>query len=89
MLKVKHLKPGAMVTPAVYDTVWRISTTEESNDQGTWGNYQVAKEGLVTSRDLLMEAKAFRESIMAGEVKAVKEPDAHDGSVDEDNEIPF
>ena len=86
MQKVKHPKSGQMVTPAVYATVWRISTTEESNDQGTWGNYQVEKEGLVTSRDLLMEAKAFRESIMAGEVKAAKEPDS---SVDVDNEIPF
>ena len=88
MQKVKHPKSGQMVTPAVYATVWRISTTEESNDQGTWGNYQVAKEGLVNSRDLLMEAKAFRESIMAGEVKAAKEPSA-DGSLDGDNEIPF
>ena len=88
MQKVKHPKSGQMVTPAVYATVWRISTTEESNDQGTWGNYQVEKEGLVTSRDLLMEAKAFRESIMAGEVKAAKEPSA-DGSIDRDNEIPF
>ena len=88
MQKVKHPKSGQMVTPAVYATVWRISTTEESNDQGTWGNYQVAKEGLVSSRDLLMEAKAFRESIMAGEVKAAKEPSG-DGSLDGDNEIPF
>ena len=88
MQKVKHPKSGQMVTPAVYATVWRISTTEESNDQGTWGDDQVEKEGLVTSRDLLMEAKAFRESIMAGEVKAAKEPSA-DGSIDRDNEIPF
>ena len=89
MQKVKHPKTGAMVTPAVYATMWKLSTTEETNDQGTWGNYQVSKVNLVNSRDLLMEAKAFRESIMAGEVKAVKEPDSHDGSVDEDNEIPF
>lgn len=89
MQKVKHPKTGAMVTPAVYATMWKLSTTEETNDQGTWGNYQVSKVNLVNSRDLLQEAKAFRESIMAGEVKAVKEPDAHDGSVDEDNEIPF
>ena len=89
MQKVKHPKTGAMVTPAVYATMWKLSTTEETNDQGTWGNYQVSKVNLVNSRDLLQEAKAFRESIMAGEGKAVKEPDAHDGSVDEDNEIPF
>jgi|TARA_B100000900_G_scaffold408952_1_gene424050 hypothetical protein len=89
MQKVKHPKTGAMVTPAVYATMWKLSTTEETNDQGTWGNYQVSKVNLVNSRDLLQEAKAFRESIMAGEVKAVKEPDTHDGSIDEDNEIPF
>ena len=89
MQKVKHPKTGAMVTPAVYATMWKLSTTEETNDQGTWGNYQVSKVNLVNSRDLLQEAKAFRESIMAGEVKAVKEPDTHDGSIDEENEIPF
>jgi hypothetical protein len=92
MQKVKHPKSGQMVTPAVYATVWRISTTEESNDQGTWGNYQVAKEGLVSSRDLLMEAKAFRESIMAGEVKAAADPEhTSTGSSqnESDNDIPF
>ena len=66
MQKVKHPKTGAMVTPAVYATMWKLSTTEETNDQGTWGNYQVSKVNLVNSRDLLQEAKAFRESIMAG-----------------------
>jgi len=82
MQKIKHPKTGAMVTPAVYATMWRLSTIEESNDQGTWGNYQIAKESLVTDRDLLMEAKAFRESIMAGEVKAAKDPE-------QDDDIPF
>jgi len=94
MQKIKHPKTGAMVTPAVYATMWRLSTTEESNDQGTWGNYQIAKEGLVSNRDLLMEAKAFRESIMAGEVKAAADPEhtskgVSDKDEDEDNDIPF
>ena len=87
MQKIKHPKTGAMVTPAVYATMWRLSTTEESNDQGTWGNYQIAKEGLVSNRDLLMEAKAFRESIMAGEVKAAKDPEH--ASPAQDDDIPF
>lgn len=91
MQKIKHPKSGAMVTPAVYATMWRLTTTEESNDQGTWGNYQVAKESLVTDRDLLLEAKAFRESIMAGEVKAAKDPEhqAAASSVQDDDSIPF
>ena len=92
MQKVKHPKTEQMVTPAVYATMWRLTTTEESNDQGTWNNYTVAKENLVSNRDLLMEAKAFRESIMAGEVKAAADPDhtsTGSSSVDGDNEIPF
>jgi hypothetical protein len=92
MQKVKHPKTGDMVTPAVYATMWRLATTEESNDQGTWGNYTIAKEDLVSNRDLLMEAKAFRESIMAGEVKAAADPEhtsTGSSDVDEDNEIPF
>lgn len=90
MQKVKHPKNGAMVTPAVYATMWRLSTTEESNDQGTWGNYSVAKVDLVSNRDLLMEAKAFRESIMAGEVKAAADPE-HTSTVrsGSDEDIPF
>jgi len=69
----------------VYATMWKLSVTEESNDKGDWFNYQVAKESLVSNRDLLVEAKAFRESIQAGEVKAQPEP------VDpvSDDEIPF
>ena len=92
MQKVKHPKTEQMVTPAVYATMWRLTTTEESNDQGTWNNYTVAKENLVSNRDLLMEAKAFRESIMAGEVKAAADPEhtsTGSSDVDEDNEIPF
>ena len=93
MQKVKHPKTGEMVTPAVYATMWRLSTTEESNDQGTWGNYTVAKVDLVSNRDILMEAKAFRESIMAGEVKAAADPEhtstGNAGSKEQDNDIPF
>ncbi len=94
MQKIKHPKTGQQVTPALYATMWRLSTTEESNDQGSWGNYLVAKEGLVPDRDTFMEAKSFRESIMAGEVKAAKDPE-HEApetpasSVQDDDSIPF
>ena len=91
MQKVKHPKDGSMVTPAVYATMWRLFTNEESNDQGSWGNYQVEKEGLVSTRELLMEAKAFRESVMAGEVKAAKDPEQASASAraDMEDDIPF
>ena len=91
MQKVRHPSTGALVTPAVFATMWKLTTTEESNDQGSWNNYQVEKVGLVESRDLLLEAKAFRDSIMAGEVKAAPEAPAENGggSRHGDEEIPF
>lgn len=73
MMKVKHPKSGAMVTPPVFGTMWKLRSVEESNDQGSWSNWTVEKVGLVESRDLLLEAKAFRDSIVAGEVKAAPE----------------
>ena len=94
MQKVKNPKTGQQATPALYATMWRISTTEESNDQGSWGNFSIAKEGLVTDRDLFLEAKTFRESIAAGEVKAARDPEHQESqtqsrSTNVDDEIPF
>ena len=84
MEKLKHPKTGALITPPVYATMWRLTTTEETNDQGTWSNYLISKVGTVQNRDLLLEAKAFRESVMAGEVKAAPEE-----APAKSDEIPF
>tara|TARA_R110000787_G_scaffold52502_1_gene123565 strand:+ start:40 stop:459 length:420 start_codon:yes stop_codon:yes gene_type:complete len=91
MQKVKHPKSGAMVTPAVFATVWRLRSVEESNDQGTWNNWAVEKEGLVEERDLLQEARLFRQSVAAGEVKAAPEGEtsATPPSDKRDKDIPF
>ena len=87
MQKMKHPKTGAMITPPLIATMWRLRTTEESNDQGSWSNYNVEKVDTVSDRDLLMEANVFRKSISDGEVKAAAEP-VQSGSNDGD-EIPF
>lgn len=95
MNKVKHPATGAIITPPVFATLWHLTTTEESNDKGDFYNWAVAKVGLVESRDILMEAKAFRESIMRGEVRAQAE--AHSdgqgssggGGQYADDDIPF
>ena len=88
MQKIKHPKTGAQVTPAVYATMWRLTTTEESNDQGSWANWTLEKVGLVDDRDTFMEAKSFRESVAAGEAKAAPEEMPADNSVQSDD-IPF
>jgi hypothetical protein len=93
MQKVKNPKTGELkLRLAVFATMWKLTTTEESNDQGSWNNYQVEKIGLVESRDLLLEAKAFRDSIMAGEVKAAPDEGMGSGPASRqntDDEIPF
>ncbi len=74
MQKVKA-PDGRMLTPALYATMWRLAVVEESNDQGSWSNWSVEKVGLVQSRELFQEAKALRESIASGAVKAAADPD--------------
>ena len=91
MQKVKDAK-GQMRTPALYATMWKLTTTEESNKMGTWFNYQVEKVGFIQDKALFKEAKSFRESIAKGEVKAAADPEIRDSdSTDDlkDDDIPF
>jgi hypothetical protein len=89
MQKIKHPKTGAMITPPLFATQWTFTTVEESNDQGSWFNYQIEKVGLLESRDLMLEAKAFRDSVAAGEVKAAPEEGSSTASSSNSDDIPF
>jgi len=88
MQKVKDSK-GQMRTPALYATMWKLSTTEESNTMGTWYNWQVEKIGFIQDKGLFDEAKSFRESIMKGEAKAVAEEAPAPASTAPDDDVPF
>jgi hypothetical protein len=91
MQKMKNPKTGMLVQLPIFATMWRLYSVEESNDQGSWNNWQVERIGLLENRDLLLEAKAFRDSIAAGEVKAAAEGDdlAASSSKMDDSDIPF
>jgi len=92
MNKIKHPATGQIITPPVFATLWHLTTTEESNDKGDFYNWAVQKVGLVEGRDLLQEAKAFRDSVMRGEVKAQAEthPEGTGGGAQyADEDIPF
>ena len=84
MQKIRHPKTDALLTPAVYATMWKLTTVQESNDQGTWYNWSVTKHGLVQTKEILSEAKLFREQVMKGAVKAVDETEPL-----EKDEVPF
>ena len=88
--KVKHPKTGQSITPPLFANQWKFTTVEESNDQGSWFNYQIELVGLIQDRNLMLEAKAFRDSVASGEVKAAPEegPSTPSSSVNE-SDIPF
>ena len=97
MQKIKDGK-GVMRTPALFATMWKLTVDEESkNDEGemrTWYNWAVEKVGLVQDKSLFMEAKAFRESVMKGEAKALQEEapvsdSAPAAQMPTDEDIPF
>jgi hypothetical protein len=73
MLTVKHPKTGALVSPPLFGTQWKLSVVEESNDMGSWFNWTVANAGFVQDREVLEAAMNFRKSIMSGEAKAIAE----------------
>lgn len=89
MQKIKNPATGQLVTPPVFGTMWRLYSVEESNDQGSWSNWQVERIGMVEDRDVYQEAKSFRQSIMAGEVKAAPEDHGGEGARAADDDIPF
>lgn len=89
MQKLKHPKTGQMITPPVFATMWKLRSVEESNDQGSWANWTLEKVGLVEDRDVMMEAKTFRESVAAGEVKAQPEEAPAAAASAQTDDIPF
>jgi hypothetical protein len=90
MLKIKHPASGKIITPPLIATMWHLTTVEETNDKGDFYNWSIDKIGTVEGRDLLLEAKAFRESIMRGEVKAQAENHSEGGGAQYgDSDIPF
>lgn len=99
MKKIKHPKDGRLITPPLYASMWKLRSIEESNDKGDFANWVVEGIGLVDDTNVFQEAKAFRESVLAGEVKAQAENhpvDANEapgaaggGGYSDDSDIPF
>ena len=61
---------NGLFTPASFSHIYRLKTTQLSNDKGTWFGWEVSKNGPVTDNTLYNQAKTFSESIAKGSVKA-------------------
>ena len=70
MSGIKMKGANGMFTPASFSHIYRLKTTQMSNDKGTWFGWEVSKIGPVTDKGLYDQAKSFSDSISKGAVKA-------------------
>ncbi len=71
MMSGKKMKgKNGLFTPASYSHIYRLRTTQLSNDKGTWFGWEVSKNGPITDTTLYNQAKTFSESIAKGSVRA-------------------
>ena len=70
MSGIKMKGANGMFTPASFSHIYKLKTTQMSNDKGTWFGWEVSKVGPVTDQSLYGQAKSFSENISKGTVKA-------------------
>ena len=71
---------NGLFTPASFSHIYRLKTTQMSNDKGTWFGWEVSKVGPVTDSQAYQQAKTFSENISKGSVKAKHGSDKPKGS---------
>ncbi len=69
MMGIKMQGKNGLFTPPTYSHIYKLSTTQMSNDKGTWFGWDVSKVGPVTNADMYNTAKSFAESVGKGEVQ--------------------
>ena len=70
MSGIKLNGKNGMFTPASFSHIYKLKTTQMSNDKGTWFGWEVSKVGPITDASLYDQAKSFSENISKGSVKA-------------------
>jgi len=86
MMTLKMNGKNGPFTPPAYSHVYRLFTTKESNDKGTWYGWEVERVGPVENASTYAMAKSFALSVAQGEVNV--KHDQEDSVKAKDN-IPF
>jgi len=75
----------------LYGTAWSIKTVAESNDQGSWYNYKIDRETVVTKdlEAMMLEARTMYQSFRKGEIKMSSASADEMASAPKGDEIPF
>jgi hypothetical protein len=69
MMSVKLDGANGKFTPPMFSQVYRLTVVTESNDRGKWHGWEIERVGSIEDPGLYAAAKAFAESINAGQVK--------------------
>ena len=69
MASIKMKGKNGMFTPAFFSHVYKLKTTQMSNDKGTWFGWEVSKVGPVQDAAIYQQAKSFAEGVSKGDVK--------------------
>jgi hypothetical protein len=80
MLGLKMKGSKGLFTPPSYSHVYLLKTIAESNDLGEWFGWDISRVGPVEDGNIYQQAKAFAESVAAGEVKVKHEEDEVDST---------
>ena len=70
MSGIKLKGKTGLFTPASFSHIYKLKTTQMSNDKGTWFGWEVSKIGPVSDTQIYQQAKTFSENISKGSIKA-------------------
>lgn len=75
MMTLKLNGKNGPFTPPSYSHVYRLMTTKESNDKGSWYGWEVERVGPVEDATVYATAKSFSLSVKQGEVNVKHDQD--------------
>jgi hypothetical protein len=75
MMSVKLQGGNGLYTPPMFSQQYRLTVVSESNDRGKWHGWEIERIGSVEEAGVYQSAKAFSESIQAGQVNVKHEKD--------------
>ena len=75
MMTLKMQGANGPFTPPSYSHVYRLTTSKESNDKGTWYGWEIERVGPVEDPMVYATAKGFALSVAQGEVNVKHDQD--------------
>ena len=74
---------GYNFVPPRYSHIYELKTIQEENSKGSWHGWEMSRVGLIEDASLYAQAKAFSQSVSAGDVNVKHSDD------EEKQDIPF